>query len=760
MSDDPISQKVDPSTGLLEIELPDGSVTFTQPDEDSEEEADSKDWYENLADKVEDMELGRIASEVIEGIDADMESRKEWLETITRGIDLLGIKLEKPRSDVGSSAPLEGMSTVRHPLLLEACLRGQANARGELLPTDGPVKVRNDGQETDESDQMAEALEKDMNSYLTTVATEYYPDTDRMLFKVWAFGMQFKKVYYCPLRQRPVSESVDVKDIVISDNVTDITNCGRITNIITMRPSTLKRMQILGVYRDVDLSQPVGGQQNIVDAKIDNVSGLRTNNKRPQDVDYTIYECYVELDLEGYEHKVKGKKSGLPLPYRVTIERDSRQVLDIRRNWREGDEQCLPKEVFVPYEFVPGLGFYGLGMIHILGNTTTAVTAAWREMLDAYMFANFPGWIKLKTAGSRQMDNQFRIPPGGAIELDGGMTDDIRKMAMPLPYKEPGPGMVQFIQSVVDTGQRLGATADTNVGEGKQDAPVGTTLALIEQSQKVMDAVHKRLHAAQAREFQLLRDLFVEHPECLMRNKKKQWKWDAEKLIQALHDFDLVPQADPNTPSHMHRLMKSMALLQLVKEAPGLFDQKKVASRMLRTIGVDDFDTLFAPPQAPGSAPPSPEQVKMEELMLKKQDLALKAQDQQVTTSHLASNLQDRQAERASNERLKILDLAKELAVHSDVQSQNSADRALNLMQTGNQNQQASLQRQHDAQQADIQRQHDARQAMVDRAIDIAHRTRDAQHALDNARQDRALEAYKINQQAKMRQRPQGQRVQ
>jgi hypothetical protein len=313
------------------------------------------------------------------------------------------------------------------------------------------------------------------------------------------------------------------------------------------------------------------------------------------------------------------------------------------------------------------------------------------------------------------------------------------------------------------------------VGEGKQDAPVGTTLALLEQAQKLIDAVHKRLHTAQSKEFQLLRDLFAEHPECLMRNKKKQWKWDAQILMQALQDFDLSPQADPNTPSHVHRLMKTAALVQIAKEAPpGTFDLKKVTIRALRTIGVDDYEDLFAPPPPPGAAPPSPEQLKMMELQLKQQDLGLKQQQiarQDVNQSRL---IQDRQQDRQATMNEKILDLAKELAVHSDQQSQAASDRALSLMQSQNQDRNAAIDRavnianaHRDAQNqqanAFLDRQHALYNAEQDRQHAMYHAEQDRAHAMHNAHHDRTLEAWKIDQQAKQKAKQQAkpkQRVQ
>ena len=336
--------------GAIKIKNQDGSVTidFNPPAEESDGPEDT-DFNKNLAKNMDGDTLSSVSTNLLEGIENDITSRKEWVETRSLGISLLGLKLEKPRSDAGtSSAPLEGMSVVRHPLLLEATVSFQAPARAELLPAAGPVKVRNDApvpprsvsQDTSATqdladsmqnkDDLSQALEKDMNHYLTSTATEYVPDTDRMLFYIGFGGDGFKKVYNCPLRRRPVSESVDAEDMIVSNAATDMRNCSRVTHRIKMRKSTLRRMQILGAYREVELSQPAPMPSDTVEKKKQEIAGIKDTNKRPEDQDYTIYECYCELDLDEYAPKdFKGK--GVPLPYRVTIDLDSREILEIRR---------------------------------------------------------------------------------------------------------------------------------------------------------------------------------------------------------------------------------------------------------------------------------------------------------------------------------------------------------------------------------------------------------------------------------------------
>ncbi|RUV07946.1 hypothetical protein EOA79_02330 [Mesorhizobium sp. M1A.F.Ca.IN.020.03.2.1] len=657
---------IDPATGAAMIEMDDGGVIVDFSPAAATDKASK--FNDNLAEKIEQAELDRISAELLLGIQEDDRSRSDWLDTRAKGIRLLGLKVEDPKSSVDSSVALEGMSTVRHPLLLEAVLRFQANARGELLPAAGPIKVGDKILETGDDDELAESLESDLNYYLTTTASEYYPDTDRLLFYVGFGGCGFKKVYNCPIRQRPVSESVDAKDLIVSDAATDMRNSRRVTHQIQMKPSTLRRMQLAGAYRDIQLGTPNPAMLNAVDQEIANTQGIDPISAiREDDRDFTIYECYCELNIKGYEDKKRGQATGLALPYRVVIDKDSTRILEVRRNWAEDDDAKLPKVPFVKYPFVPGLGFYDIGLVHILGNTTNALTAAWREMLDAGMFANFPGFLYSKLGG-RQNTNEFRIPPGGGapIETNGR---PIGEAVMPLPYKDVSPAFATLVDNVAQTGQRVGGTAEIQIGEGRQDAPVGTTLALIEQATKIMDAVHKRLHAAQAEEFQMLKECFRQNPDAFVRSVKGTLKWDANKFVQALEDASLVPQADPNTPSHMHRLMKAMALKQLQGASPQLYNARAVDERVLHMIGMDDAETLMVPANQP--PPPNPEIMKgMAELSLKaKAQQADAANDQALTQlkgQEVAAKVQESKA-RTEME-------ARDLAVKQQMQLRESQD--------------------------------------------------------------------------------------
>ena len=645
MTDNPETTSIDPKTGALMIEQEDGGVLIDLSGGRKRDATGAKVHGANLAEHIDDIELSRIAEDVLEGIEADKQSRNAWVQTRAEGLKLLALDIEPARTDAAnSSAPLEGMSTARSPLLLEAVLRFQANARAELLPAAGPAKVRNDTTTKSEAQKAAEAasglppipdtseqeanrLEIELNHYFTVIAREYYPDTNRMLFKTGFGGSGFKKAYSCPLRRRPVSESIDADDLIVGDNEIDLHNAPRVTHRIMMRQSVMKRMQLAGQYLDIDLGTPNPAPPDAVGQAENQIQGVDPQNssQRPNDYKFTVYECYCELDIPGFEHEEDGEPTGLPLPYRVTIDLDSRKVLEIRRRWKESDERCIGVMPIVKYPFVDGLGFYGIGLLHIMGNSTRSVTAAWRMALDSGMFASFPGFLYSKSIG-RQDTNVFRVPPGGGLGIDTG-GQPMNAAVMPLPYKDATAGLLSIMQHVEESMQRVGMTAELQVGEGRQDAPVGTTLAMIEQATKIQAAVHKGLHAAQGEEFLLIRDLLAEDPDCLIcsKNPKREQEWEREALVKALNNCNLVPAADPNTPSHMQRIMKALALKQLAAMSPQLYDPKAVDQRVLEMLGVADPDSLFMPPQPPQAQPPNPlVEVKMAEIAQKDRSDAAK----------------------------------------------------------------------------------------------------------------------------------------
>ena len=626
---------IDDDNNIVRIEHGDGSITVSldgKPLGSANEPAKPAEWFDNLADRIDKEELSRITEDLLRGVADDLTSREEWIEDRAMGVKLLGLKIELPNVQGASDgAPVEGMSKVRHPLLLEAVLRFQANARSELLPTDGPVKIRNDSTSpTVVEDQIANALEQDLNHYLTAVATEYYPDTDRMLFMTGFGGTGFKKVYKCPLRNRPVSESVDADDLIVNQSATDLANAQRVTHRSMMRPSTVRRMQILGVYRDITLGDALMPTQDALQEEERAQQGITVDTmRRPEDRERQIYEVYCELDIKGFEHEHKGKPSGLAVPYVVTIDVSSRETLSVVRNFGEDDDPLpVARKRFVKYPFVTGIGFYDIGLLHILGNTTNAITAAWRLMLDCGMYANFPGFL-MADGGGRQNTNIFRVPPGGGAPIKT-TGQPIREAVMPLPYStQQMPALEQLVENMAETGRRIGGTAEVQVGEGRADVPVGTVMAMIDQAVKVMNAVHKRMHAAQAEEFQLLKQLFKENPDTIYcKGCKPPSPIDKAKYIAALNDCELVPQADPNTSSSGQRLMKVMGLKQLQGANPTLYDPIKCDTAALAAMGWSNPDEFFVPPAA--RANPPPQLIQMQEEMKNKQ----KAADAKVTEAN------------------------------------------------------------------------------------------------------------------------------
>lgn len=748
--------------GAKKTELADGSVEIDLSGGRKSGPKSGK-FNANLAEEMDEAELNRIASELLEGIERDNNSRKDHLEMIAEGMKLLGLVIESNNAGSSSSAPLEGMSTVRHPLLLEACQLFQANAMGELLPAAGPVKVRDDRPQPPQGlmghnggpplndpspfnppspepvasspqpglgapgavspsgagvqpaspmasalptppdappiaaaqpapgmavptdvlppqeqprDELANALEKDFNHYLTVTDKGYVPDTDQMLFKTGFGGLGVKKVYNCPLKRMPLSRSIDIEDFIVSNALSDLADARRITHRIRMPPSTLRRMQIVKAYRDIPLGAPAGqSDQNSVDQAKATVAGVQPQVADPRDADYEILECYCELELDEFA-PTHFKDNGLALPYKVTLEKESQKVLEIRRNWKEDDAECLRKEYFIDFPYMRAFGFYCIGLLHLLGNTTKALTALWREFIDAGMFANFPGFLYLKGAG-RQLSNQFRVAPGTGVGLDASVTD-IRQAVMALPYKNPDAGFVSFVTHVEELGQRLGGTANQPTAEMRADAPVGTTLAIIEQASKPIGAVNKRLHNAQAREFGLLKERFRDDPEAFWRfNKRPAMKWEREQLITALEDYDLVPVSDPNNPTKMHRQAKAEAYKGIVDKAPALFNLKKAILKYSSDMEINGVEETMIPGDAPPPQAPPVDPAKMAEVQHKgeklKTDAAVAAgkaeTDLQITQLELADKAAERENKlqiaqiEMGTERLR---LASTIAIHSD----------------------------------------------------------------------------------------------
>lgn len=594
-----------PESKSIIVNFPDGSVSINLGGPPASVPMVDAKFDANLALSIESQAIESLAEELLRGIEEDERSRQDWLDDRATGIKLLALKIEKPSTSMAGSGS-DNTSRTRHTLLLEAALRFQANARGEFLPADGPVKVEAKmARDTGDGDDLAQLLEDDMNYYLTTTASEYYPDTDRMLLWTGVGGCGIKKVYRCPIRRRPVSESVDAEFLIVSNAATDLANADRVTHVVKMRQSVMKRMMHLKVYRDIELGMPTQDIPNSVDEEKSAVSGISLS-QRPEDMPYTLYECYCMIDVPGDEHKESGEKTGLPRPYKVTLDKTSRTILEVRRNWKSGDEMERPRKMFVKFPYVPGFGFYDIGLIHIAGNPTVAATALQRIMIDAGIFGNFPGFLYAK-ALAHQNTLDLNVPPGTGAAIDVSMIPDgdIRKAVMNMPYREPGTAIFQLFQDLVTTGSRVAGTADIAVGEGRADAPVGTTIALIEQATKVTDAVHKRLHTAQSTEFQMLRDLFLEYPEDFYKfNSDRDNQWDAAKLTAALRNYNLIPRSDPNTSSNMQRVMRAQALYQMAMASPNRFNLNEVQKYILQTLGIRNPAKFMADPNA--APPPDP----------------------------------------------------------------------------------------------------------------------------------------------------------
>jgi len=692
------------------IETEDGGViVYVGPRRIDKEDSEFDD---NLAEVLPETQLNGLADELLRLIDQDNESRREWLETRARGMELMGLRIEAMRSNgADGSAPLEGQSQIRATLLAEAVIRFAANAFAELCPTDGPAKVAEDTSGfAPPLDDLADALEKELNHYLTVTDKPWVPDTDAMLPRVGLDGCVFKKVSHDPILRRPVSRAVYGDDLIVNNSATSIYDAGRITHRVFMRPSMIRRMQLVGAYRDVPLQEPGYIDKGPIEMQSEQIAGVRKFETWEQDDrDHEFYETYCELDLEGFEHETDGRADGLAVPYKVVIHKESRTVVELRRNWNEEDEMCLPKTYFVQFPFIRGFGFYAIGLSHLLGNITNGVTAAYREIVDSGMFANFPGLLLAKGA-ARQNNNIFRIPPGGSAEVEtGGLP--IQQVAMGMPYKSPDAVWVQFVQALNQEGKSLGGTAEIMVGEGRQDAPVGTTLALIEQAIKPLLATHKRLCAAQSDELQLLCERFREDPEALYRaNKRPSWNWDAQFVLQALNTNEIVTRADPNTASHLQRMLRNAALYQMAKDEPGAFNTLAIRRMCIRGIGFANPDQFLNPnPQGP---PPDP---KAQAAMLTAQAAMLDAQTKsgqlQFDVQNAPAENNVRQAEAQSKIATAKMGVQKQAMATQTArfQAQNEARKP----------QMERMQQQHESQENQADRQHEAAMQMREQAHEM-----------------------------------------
>jgi hypothetical protein len=650
--------------GALEIEVNDATGEVKIRDRSAApEQPRPASFDENLAERLDEAALGLLAEELLRGIEADERSRREMIEQYSRGMDLLGLRLDGDAAGFAAGQSGKTISKVRHPILLWACVRFQSGARNELLPAAGPVKARIDGEDDAAQQALARDFEQDFNHYLTVTASEYYPDTDRGLFYLGYGGTLFKKVYHCPLRERPVSECVYMPDLIVSNDATDLMNAQRVTHRFEMGQEVLERLQETGFYRAIPLPPPSEAPLDPARQKEAQIAGIAAQREQLEDRQHTIYECYTAIDPSRYGLPESGGEAGRTRPYRISIDRDSRKVLEIRRNWRKDDPRCKPRKRFVKYGLIPGFGFYDYGFLHLIGNHTKALTALWRLVIDAGMFSTFPGGLRLK--GSRTSTNEFRPGPGEFPEIDAAGVEDIRKLIMAMPYKEPSGVILEMIRLLTKDAAQIAGTVELELGEGRTNMPVGTILSMIEQQTQVMSAVHKRNHASQQEELLLLKELFAEDPSALCRfqqNPARNWQAAAE-----FADLALVPASDPNVPAQVHRIMQSSVLWMMATAAPQLFNQQEVVRRILRTVNIGDGESLLS--GAASAVPPAPADpksatlaaelpLKQQKITLAQQELALRQAESRREAAAEVLEAQQRQQDRALKAEIEAAKLA------------------------------------------------------------------------------------------------------
>ena len=563
-------------------------------EEDSEE-----DFAANLAESLSDEVMSKISNELRAQYEVDLTSRDEWEQAYIKGLDLLGFKY------VVRSQPFRGASSVSHPLLAEAVTQFQAGAYKELLPSGGPVKTAIVGEVTTEVEQQAERVKEFMNYQIMYKMKEYDPEMDQLLFHLPLAGSAFKKVYYDGNMGRPCSKFIPSEDLVVNYGATDLNDAERITHQIKISPNDLKRQMLSGFYRDSDMDvnedESMYQSYSQIKEKYDELEGVRKSEYSGQ---YMLLEMHVELDLEGFENiDGSGAPTGLKLPYVVTIEQGQGKILSIYRNYAPDDGLFLRKEFFVHYKFLPGLGFYGFGLVHMLGGLTRTATAALRQLLDAGTLSNLPAGFKAR--GLRVRDDGEPLQPGEFRDVDAP-NNDIRGSLMPLPYKGPDQTLFSLLGYVVDAGRRFAAIADMKVGDGSQANPVGTTMALLEQGTKVMSGIHKRCHYAQRNEFDLLAKLFAstlppEYPYSVEGGNRQIKAQDFDDRV------DIQPVSDPNIFSSSQRIMMAQTQLQLAQANPEIHNQYEAYRRMYEALGVQAIEAILPPPAQPQPIDPAME---------------------------------------------------------------------------------------------------------------------------------------------------------
>jgi hypothetical protein len=561
----------------LEIEIVDPDAEEIEV----EAEEETSDFGENLAEQLSESELSSIASSLIGDFESDIASRKDWIQTYVDGLELLGLKIEE------RSEPWEGACGVYHPLLAEALVKFQAETMMSLFPAQGPVRTHILGKETPEKKKAAERVQEDMNYQLTDVMTEYRPETERMLWGLGLAGNAFKKVYEDPHLGRQVAMYVPAEDIVVPYGASDLESAERVTHVMRKTENELRVLQINGFYRDVDLGDPVNVLDE-VEKKIAEKLGFRATS----DDRYKILEIQTNLDLPGYEHEDDEGQTGIHLPYVVSIENGTSTVLAIRRNWKEGDDTHQKRKHLVHYGYIPGFGFYCFGLIHLIGAYAKSGTSILRQLVDAGSLANLPGGFK--TRGLRVSGDSTPIAPGEFRDVDvpsGAMKENI----MPLPYKEPSQTLLTLLNGIVEEGRRFANTADLQVSDMSAASPVGTTLAILERTLKVMSAVQARVHFSLKQELKLLKEIIAE-------NAPDEYEYEPSEGMRRAKKSDylsieVIPVSDPNASTMAQKIVQYQAVLQLAQSAPQYYNMPLLHRQMIDVLGIKNAQKLIPLPE-------------------------------------------------------------------------------------------------------------------------------------------------------------------
>lgn len=535
------------------------------------------EFNKNLAEEIEDSLLENLAGDLIEDYEGDIASRKDWLNTYVDGLELLGLKLED------RSEPWEGACNVYHPLMTETLVKFQAETMTETFPAAGPVKTQIIGKETDENKEASARVQENMNFQLTEKMVEYRPEHERMLWGLGLAGNAFKKVYYDPALERQVSMYIPAEDIVVPYGASDLETAERVTHVMRKTKNELRKLQIAGFYKDVDLGEPTYDLDEVEKKIAEKMGFSATSDDR-----FKLLEMHVDLDLEGYEDESDGEQTGIALPYVVTIEKSTSTILAIRRNWNPDDDTKQKRQHFVHYGYVPGFGFYCFGLIHLIGSFAKSGTMILRQLVDAGTLSNLPGGFKSR--GLRIKGDDTPISPAEFRDVDVP-SGTIRDNIMPLPYKEPSQVLNQLMNQIIDEGRRFASAADLKVSDMSSQAPVGTTLAILERTLKVMSAVQSRIHYAMKQEFKLLKGIIKDYTPADYSYEPATGSKMAKRS-----DYDMVeviPVSDPNAATMSQKVVQYQAVMQLAQSNPDIYDLPELNRQMLDVLGVKNAEKLI-----------------------------------------------------------------------------------------------------------------------------------------------------------------------